>query len=527
MERTGDRPVPVTLKFDQRAIAVVELLGTTTECDDFEQALQERRWPILQKEGGPATATTARTTRYLLECRFPGSRVNARRGARERIEVVGDELQLDLNVEVTDLVVRDPEDRPVWCAYERPAADEPPVNSSTRRVRWQRRARRWCAERLAPYRTGRHVAAASRSRAQELATRTLPGTVTPSSRVTVRRSIGTPDPDPGAVIGRRRREARELVKLCHAAAALIILSSLIARLWPQGLAARWVLGAMAVAALGLAAHWLTRIMPGKPGAALGSALALGVFTAAIGAGIEASGESGAFPGSVGLVLVAAGYVVFTGIRLLVRQWSWRVVAPWLLPALLPLALGFFPSLGLGLHALYLDAFGLNLEDVEIPRLWQLIATVRLGLAVNLWLIALAGLGYVQHLHWCVRDRWPAYTLLGFSALSLLWTGFWNLGLETAARAGNDAVRAAASRQAPDAYFGITPLWVCVRPIGPADGIHVDGGEFRPSRPYLKIGDASGTAVLWDPAEKSALKMPMEKLRVIPVDGPPKSCAPAP
>ncbi|MBK5992042.1 hypothetical protein JHN53_10335 [Streptomyces sp. MBT58] len=516
----------MTLKFDQRAIAVVELLGTTTECDDFEQALRERRWPILQKEGGPSTAMSARTTRYLLECRFPGSRVNARRGARERIEVVGDELQLDLNVEVTDLVVRDPEDRPVWFAYERPAADDPPASPPTRRARWRGRARRWCAERLAPYGTGRQVAAASRSRAQELATRTLPGTVTPSSRVTVRRSMGASDPGPGAVIGRRRGEAREIVKLCHAAAALMVMSSLIARLWPQGLAAWWVLGAMAVTALGLAAHWLTRIMPGEPGAALASALGVGVAAAAFGIMIEASGEHGGASGAMGLVVLAAGYAVFTGIRLLVRQWSWRVVAPWLLPAVLPLALGFFPSLGLGLHALYLDAFGLNLEDVEIPRLWQVIATVRLGLAVNLWLVALAGLGYLQHLHWCVRDRWIGHTLLGFLAVVLLTSGVWNFGLQTAAHAGAGAVRAAASGKAVDAYFGISPQWVCVRPIGPVKDIHVDGGEFRPSRPYLKIGDASGTAVLWDPAEKSALKMPMDKLRIIPVDEPAKSCAPS-
>ncbi|WP_146066219.1 hypothetical protein [Streptomyces sp. ZL-24] len=518
--------MPARRRFDQRATAVVELLGTTTECDDFEQALEERGWPVLQKEGGPATAMTARTTRYLLECRFPGSRTNARRGARERIEVVGDELQLDLNVEVTDLVVRDPEERPAWFAYERPAADDPPAGPPTRRARWRRRVRRWCAERLAPYRTGRHISALNRTRAQELATRALPGTATPSPRVTVRRPIGTPDPEPGAVTGRRRGADREIFRLCHAAAVLLVTSSLIARLWPQGYAAWWVLGLVAVTTLGLAAHWLIRFMPGKPGAALGAALGLGVFTAAIGTMIEASGGSGGPSGALGLVFVAAGYVVFTGIRLLVRQWSWRIVAPWLLPALLPLVLGFFPSLGLGLHALYLDAFGLNLEDVEIPRLWQLIATVRLGLAVNLWLIALAGFGYLQHLHWCVRDRWPAYTLLGFFALFLLWTGGWGLGLETAARAGNDAVRAAASRQAVDAYYGIGPQWVCVRPVGPADGIHADGGEFRPARPYLRIGDASGTVVLWDPAEKGALKLPMDKLRIVPVDKPPKSCAPS-
>ncbi|MFW3465610.1 hypothetical protein ACN24K_37885 [Streptomyces microflavus] len=519
--------MPATLKFDQRAIAVVELLGTTTDCDDFEQALAARGWPILQKEGGPSTAMAARTAHYVLECRFPGSRVNARRGARERIEVVGDELQLDLNVEVTDLVARDPEDRPVWFTYESPATDDPPTNSPTRRERWKRRARRWCAERLAPYGTGRQVAAASRSRAQELAKRTLPGAATPSSRVTVRRSIGASDPAPGAVIRRRRREAREIVKLCHAAAALMITSSLIARLWPQGFAAWWVLGAVAVAALGSAAYWLTRIMPGEPGAALVSALGVGAVTVAVGTMIELSGESDGPSGALGLVFVAAGYAVFTGIRLLVRQWSWRVVAPWLLPAVLPLALGFFPSLGLGLHALYLDAFGLNLEDVEIPRLWQVIATVRLGLAINLWLIALAGLGYLQHLHWCVRDRWMGYTLLGFLAVVLLTSGVWNFGLQTAAHAGAGAVRAAASGEAVDGYFGISPQWVCVRPIGSVEDIHADGGEFRPSRPYLKIGDASGTAVLWDPAEKSALKLPMDKLRIVPVDKPPKSCAPSP
>ncbi|AXI70935.1 hypothetical protein [Streptomyces cavourensis] len=108
----------------------------------------------------------------------------------------------------------------------------------------------------------------------------------------------------------------------------------------------------------------------------------------------------------------------------------------------------------------------------------------------------------------------------------MWTGGWSLGLETAARAGAGVVKAAASGQAPDAYFDITPQWVCVRPIGPADDIHADGGEFRPARPYLRIGDASGTVVLWDSAEKGALELPMDKLRIVPVEKPPKSCAPS-
>ncbi|MFE6769476.1 hypothetical protein ACFVFD_10925 [Streptomyces fimicarius] len=512
-----------TPRFDQRAIAVVELMGTTVDCGEFEQALAERRWPILRKEGGPSTAVTAHRTHYLLECRFPGSRFNARRGARERIEVVADELQLDLNVEVTDLVGRDPEDRPVWFAYERPEHRNVTSGTPTRWERWKKRARLWCEEQLAPHRTGRRITAVSRVRAQELATRTLPGTATPSSRVTVRRSAAAPDPEPDAVLGRRRRSGRQLARIGYNAAVVLIASSLIARLWPQGFAAWWVLAVVVVTALGLAAHSLTHVLPARPGAACGGALALGTAMAVIGTMIELR-STGGWDGAPGYLLLSGGYVVFTGIRLLVRQWSWRVVAPWLLPAVLPLALGFFPSLGLGLHAFYLDAFDLNLEDVEIPRVWQFIATAKLGLAVNLWLIALAGLGYMQHLHWRVRDRWLSYTFLGFCSTLLLIFGGWNLGLEPAGRAGLDAVKAAESGQAPEAYFGITPEWVCLRPVGPADGVYVDGGEFHPSRPYLRVGDAGGTVVLWDRVEEGVLKMPMNKLRIIPVDGPSENCA---
>ncbi|MGJ5944724.1 hypothetical protein [Streptomyces caviscabies] len=502
---------------------MVELTGTTIDCGEFEQALAARGWPILRKEGGPSTAVTAHTTHYLLECRFPGSRFNARRGARERIEVVADELQLDLNVEVTDLVGRDPEDRPVWFAYERPADRDAMTAPRTHWARWKERVRLWCAEQLGAYDTGRHITAASRPRAEELATRALPGTATPSARVAVRRPAGVPDPDPVAVLGRRRRTGRRLGWLVCVAAVVLVTSSMVASLWSQGFAAWWGLASLAVVAVGLAAYWLAQMTPGRPGAAVVTALVLGVTMAGFGAAtVLRSPDRSA--GSLGWVIVAGGYVVFTGIRLLVRQWSWRVVAPWLLPAVLPLALGFFPSLGLGLHVFYLDAFGLNLEDVEIPRIWQFIATLKLGLAVNLWLVALAGLGYLQHLHWCVRDRWVGYTFLGFFSTLLLIGGGWNLGLEPAGRAGLDAVKAAESGQAPEAYFGITPEWVCLRPVGPADGVYVDGGEFRPSRPYLRVGDAGGTVVLWDRVEKGVLKMPMNKLRIIPVDGPSENCA---
>lgn len=522
MARENGGSVPETPKFDQRAIAVVELLGTTTDCGEFEQALAKRGWPILQKEGGPSTAMTARTAHYLLECRFPGSRFNARRGARERIEVVADELQLDLNVEVTDLVARDPEDRPVWFAYELSTPHDSTTNPLTRRARWQECVRVWCAEQLGAYDTGRHITAASRSEAQELAARPLPGAATPPSRVEVRRPMATSDPDPTVTLGRRRRTTRQLGWLAYPAAVVLVSSSLIAALWPQGFAAWWGLAGVAVTALCLTAYWLANTVLGRPGPAVAAALVLGATMAGIGTMTELQAPH-RFAGSLGLVVAAGGYLTFTGIRLLVRQWSWRVVAPWLIPAVLPLTLGFFPSLGLGLHVVYLDAFGLDLEDVEIPRFWQLVATLKLGAAINLWLIALAGLGYMQHLHWCVRDRWLGYVFLGFFSTLLLIGGGLGLGLEPAGRAGVDAVRAAESGLAPKAYLGIRPQWVCLRPIGPADGIPVDGGDFRPSRPYVKVGDAGGTVVVWDSSAKHELKMPTSKLRIVPVDRPPENC----
>ncbi|MER5358115.1 hypothetical protein [Streptomyces sp. NPDC002785] len=65
--------------------------------------------------------------------------------------------------------------------------------------------------------------------------------------------------------------------------------------------------------------------------------------------------------------------------------------------------------------------------------------------------------------------------------------------------------------------------MCAHPIGKVEAIPVDGGEFVPTRPYLKVGDAGGTVVLWDAGKEQALKVPMSKLRIVPADKRPASC----
>lgn len=487
----------------------------------FEKALTDRDWPVLEKRGVTASVVTESRFWYTVEARFPGSSINAVRGARERIELISDELLLDLNVEVVDRVVRDPVDRPYWYAYDRPEV-HPHTVRLPRRTRWAERWHRWRAETLGLRDTGRLITATTSAAAQNLAARPLPGAVPQPPRVAARRSGGAGQPA-SAAFGTRRRSRQQLAWLLAFMAVWAWAGARIADLWTHGPGSWW---GFAVIACGLVPAAVPVIRRGFPQASAEKAFAgagvLGAIAVGLGVNVVRT-EPGAGDGSQVITYLMAGFVVFNGIRLLVRQWSWRAVAPWLIPTLLPIAFGLVPSLGFGLHAFYLDAFGLNAEDVDVPRFWQLIASARFGAVMNLWLLALSALGYLQHLHWHVRDRWLVYVfLLGFTTV-LFFQGTWGLGLGPASRTGKEAVAAAKTGRAPEPYFGITPQWVCAHPVGKVEAIPVDGGRFVPTRPYLKVGDAGGTAVLWDADREQALKVPMSKLRIVPADERPATC----
>jgi hypothetical protein len=504
--------VPKVPRFDQRVVALIELRGTRIECDMFEEALAGRGWPVLEKHGGPSSGHTEATARYTIETRFPGSDFNAVRGARERIEALCDELMLDLNVEVVDRVVRDPVDRPHWFVYDRPPAPSRTAALPAWR-RWAASARLWQARNLGTRDTGRLITATSAMAAQRLATRPLPGAGIRPGRGAGRRTR----------FGTRRESGRMLQRLIMLMALTLWVGAGIADRHSQGFGSWWlftVIGGGAVLAMAAA---LRRAIPSTSKV---TALVAGVVLGSLGAGFGARivfTEPGSGWGARVIVYGFAAALVFNGIRLLVRQWSWQRTAPWLLPALLPLSLGLLPSLGLGLHTFYLDAFGLNAEDVEVPRAYQLLASVKFTACMSLWLAALALLGYMKHLHLYVKDRWFGNVVLVFLSLVLLLQGALDLGMLSAARAGNEAVAAARDGRTPGAYYGIAPEWVCAHPVGKAEEIPVEGGEFVPARPYLKVGDAGGTVVLWDAGRRQALKLAKDRLRIVPQDNRPASC----
>ncbi|MFI2369366.1 hypothetical protein [Streptomyces sp. NPDC018833] len=130
---------------------------------------------------------------------------------------------------------------------------------------------------------------------------------------------------------------------------------------------------------------------------------------------------------------------------------------------------------------------------------------------------------MKHLHLYVKDRWFGNVVLAVVSLVLLLEGALELGMLSAGRAGTEAVAAAKGGRTPVAYFGIAPEWVCAHPIGNAAGIPVEGGEFVPWRPYLKVGDAGGTVVLWDAGGRQVLKLAKDKLRIVRDDRRPASC----
>ncbi|MGW9436267.1 hypothetical protein [Streptomyces sp. NPDC055607] len=501
-------------KFDQRAVALVELRGTRSETELFEAALGERGWPVLEKRGTAPSEHRDRPLWYVIEARFPGSRINAARGARERIELVADELLLDLQVEAVENVVRDPEDRPRWFAYERPEAHARTVPDLPWRTRWRERWYLWLAENAGSRDTGRLVTATSPGAARHLARRPLPGTPRRNGRVAVRRSMGASPRPRRSAVGRRETSAL-LVRMMVLLLVGAWVGARVTDGWAQGPGSWWWVVLVAAGVTWGMVRTTRRLLSESSGAAmtcLGAVLALVGF--GIGARAALSAPDAGY-GSIGLFGVLCAAVLCNGIRLLVRQWTWQRAAPWLIPALLPLAFGFLPGLGLGLHVMYLEPFGVDLEDVGIPRAYQFLALLKLTACVSLWLVVPSFLGYMKHFHWHVRDRWFGNLALFVMSVLLLATGLLDFGLLAAEKAGVEAVKDVERGRTPAAYYGIEPEWVCVRPIGKAADIPVDGGTLDPARPYVRLGDADGTVVLWDAIGGEALKVPLGRLGIVP------------
>ncbi|MEU3597140.1 hypothetical protein ABZ714_00150 [Streptomyces sp. NPDC006798] len=500
----------------------MELRGTRVDCELFETAAADQGWVVLDSRGGnvPDLADTSRF--YTIEVRFPGSRINAIKGARERVEVLSDSLLLDLKVLIVDRVERDPELLPQWSAYIRPTI-RPYTAVLSRRDRWAERWAVWCAEHMGAQDTGRLVQASSVSAAWRLAARHLPGARTPSGQVAARGSWGVTEPPASDVPLRRRESSRMPNRGIVALVAALWVGARIADRYELGFGAWWGFALVWLGACWSLTTATRRMAPQKPrGAIVAVSLAATLFAALLGAGtVRAEPAEGV--GS-GLILYGAlATVGLNGLRLLIRQWTWQRFAPWLIPALLALLVSLRTPPGFGLYAVYLDAFGVHTEDVQVPQAYQFLAALKLLACMSLLFAIPALLGYAKHLHLYVKERGPVNLLLFAASLAFLAIGVVGLGVGAAGRAGEEALERAKAGGAPSVYFGVEPQWVCAQPVGKVSDIPVDGGELRPERPYLRVGDSGGTMVLWDPRAKQAFKVPLDKLHVVPQETRPAFC----
>jgi hypothetical protein len=95
-------------------------------------------------------------------------------------------------------------------------------------------------------------------------------------------------------------------------------------------------------------------------------------------------------------------VVSAGLRLLVRQWTWGEWAAWAVPLLVTVGTSTFLTTGSLLYAPYADSLGLSPDDISVPAIWQLAATLKLLELLSIVSALPAVWGYARHFHYA-RD----------------------------------------------------------------------------------------------------------------------------
>ncbi|MGW2113250.1 hypothetical protein [Streptomyces sp. NPDC001948] len=489
--------------FDQRVAALVRLKGTDVDCKLFEAACEQRGWELLDLPPHPAPCRSDDVS-YRVEVRIPGARTGATHAATVKLEDLGGQLVLDLRVEAAEAVDRDPVPDQSWAVY----APRQSESGGSRLSAWRDKRERRAVDK-GRRDTGRMVRAKDEADALRKARVRLPGTPSAPAGLRVRKSGGS------EFLAGRRTQRRSLLWLIHVYLANIVFLSLV-RDHPVA----WV------AEVGVFIVCVRASLPlrnrSKP-QYNGSCSGMMVWGISIWWGLQEnfsplgplSPEQGALLGG----LYAAG----VGLRHLVRTWSWREWGPWLIPVLFPVLLGFFPGVGYLVHTFYLGTFDLATEDVDVPRLQQFAASAKVVAVMSLWLLAPALWGYLKHFHVVVQDRWLYSMMTVWLALSVFITAPVRYVADPASAAGKTAQATAKRGDTPDSYFGIKPEWVCLSALTDSDQLPSQGGILRPSRPYLLLGDANGIAALWDREDETALKIPLNKIRVVPQPHPQRPC----
>ena len=520
----------VRVRYDQRALALVEVRGGQRDWERAESEFTERGWPVVTsfERGDDLTAGVltpdADSRLYWVEVHLFGAR-NSRteRAAAWRVQRLAKTARLEMYVRRCDVLDSDREQLTEWRVHtlaHRPSVLRPPHRPVGLPARLRRElavVRARVAERRGRHDTGTFVTGTA-SEASRLGRMGLPTGAPPRRDVDVRALHGR---ERSHIVTRREEDGSRQQYRLMAWLLAMVFCAVVAH--QQSGLRSWLWGIFAAACFAGALRSGSRVF-------LSGGRGLSVFIVASAALVLLGGALGWISSDgkawtpVQMAVVTATAVTAIGIWLLIRQWSWGEWLAWAAPLVLTALVSFLVVSGSVLHALYAVGLGLDTADLEVPGIWQALAAAKLLSFVCLALFVPAAWGIAKHVHApFLRPgeylNVPLYVLAQALVMALVAV----LSISSANDAAKAVQAAAEERKIAPAYFGVEPEWICVEPTVTREQLNVQGGEVHPGRPYLSFGVSGSDVVLWDSDAAGPLKVPTRQLRLLPAKNPRTPC----
>jgi len=493
--------------YDRRVAALVEVRGGVRDWEEAERRFEAHGWPVRghhPRGVGPTRGVLdddPGSRVYDVEVRLPGASRGCEAGAAYRLAKALKAARIEAYVLRVEAIVRDREVSSRWQVYST-------VHRSGRSMpRWRRRASRW-GERLHFHDTGTQVFGGPRQ-ALRLARAHPSHGYEATAKVAVRPLDGR-----WRQLSRHWGEEEEDRRLYRI--FLWTTATAISTAFAFGCAgfARWFWCLVALVCLLNTVSWGLRLYRSR--SAEGALIALAAAVTMTMILLRPGSDDWEANGRKTAVVLLLMLVVAGGLWLLVRQWTWGEWAAWVVPLLVTLGTSTFLTTGSLLHALYADSLGLSPDDLSVPAIWQLAATLKLLELLSVVMALPAAWGYARHFHYSRATPGEGFNgLLYVVLLAVLLAGSGGLALNSAKSSADRTITAARQGTAPPSYFGIDPEWDCVEPVLPVAQLASQGPRLDPSTPYLSFGTTGDTVVLWDRRAQKPLKVPASQLRLIP------------